>query len=186
MRSIKDVALAFNRACEAADVTYALVGGFAVMAWGLPRATRDVDALVRLRGERIESFVRACKEQGLQTSREDVESALAEGGHVSVFDLSSSYHVDVKPARTAEEEAQVISAMDVRFPEGRLRVARPEHTVAYKLLFGRPQDLADARSIVVRQQGKLRWEDLRSLCRRLRVTSRLNSLLKELDIGRPK
>ena len=34
-------------ALDAANVPYALVGGIAVAVWGSPRATKDIDLLVR-------------------------------------------------------------------------------------------------------------------------------------------
>ncbi|HVI03393.1 MAG TPA: DUF6036 family nucleotidyltransferase [Enhygromyxa sp.] len=38
---------AIVRALEHADIEYALVGGLAVAVWGAPRATQDIDLLVR-------------------------------------------------------------------------------------------------------------------------------------------
>lgn len=182
MRSIKETALAFHRACVAAEVPYALVGGFAVMAWGQPRATMDVDALTRLEEKRVVGFQVACRSERLQFSLEDAKDALRAEGRLSIMDLDSPYHVDVKIARALEEVQQVESAVDVKFEEGHLRVAAPEDTVAYKLLFGSPQDLADARSVIVRQREGLEWSLLRARCARLRVVKKLDALLLELGI----
>lgn len=181
MRSIKETALAFDRACRVAAVRYALVGGFAVMAWGQPRATTDVDALTRLDGVGLNDFVGALAAEGLRVAREDLEDAVDEGGHVTVFDAQSSYHVDLKPARTDAEKDQVETATEVAFETGRLRVASAEHTVAYKLLYGSERDLQDARSILAKLGRDLDRAKLARIAARLDVATQLVALMNEFQ-----
>lgn len=185
MRSIKHVAFAFDRACAHSDTGYALVDGFAVMAWGIPRATMDVDAIVHLGGKRLTAFVAACNAEGFLVDHRDLVDALGGGGHATISDRESPYHVDLKPARTPDELRQVKSAREVSYPDGRLRVARPEDTIAYKLLFGSPHDYADARGIAVRQREILDWRLLRDLCRRLRVEAKMRGLMRDADVQSP-
>jgi hypothetical protein len=45
--NIYDELVAVVRALAADGVDYALVGGLAVGVWGVPRATKDIDLLVR-------------------------------------------------------------------------------------------------------------------------------------------
>lgn len=181
MRSIKETALAFDRACRVAAVRYALIGGFAVMAWGQPRATTDVDALTRLDGVGLNDFVGALAAEDLRVAREDLEDAVDEGGHVTVFDAQSSYHVDLKPARTEAEKDQVETATEVAFETGRLRVASAEHTVAYKLLYGSERDLQDVRSILAKLGRDLDRAKLARIAARLDVAAQLATLMKEVQ-----
>lgn len=183
MRELEDVALAFDTACRAAGVNYAFVGGVAVLAWGQPRATMDADALVSFQAGDATAFVQALASQSLQASEDDLRDALKEGSHVTVFDTGSMFHVDLKLARTPEERREVTEAEDVEYGKGRLRVARPEDVIAYKLLFGSPQDLADARSILVRQEKRLRWAELDALSRRLGVRSLLVGVAREVGLA---
>ncbi|HLE47174.1 MAG TPA: hypothetical protein VI818_02665 [Candidatus Thermoplasmatota archaeon] len=161
---------------------YVLIGGLAVMAWGQPRATMDVDALARLETKRIEALFLSCKGERLQFEVEDARDALRGEGHLTIFDLDSPYHVDVKVARTVPEVLQVSSGVSVEFEEGILHVASPEDTVAYKLLFGSPQDIADARSILVRQQARLDWATMLKTCVRLGVAKKLEGVLFEVGL----
>lgn len=64
MREIEALALAFDRACRRAGVEYAFIGGVAVMAWGQPRATMDVDALVGIDADRATALARAARGGG--------------------------------------------------------------------------------------------------------------------------
>lgn len=176
MRELEDVALAFDRACRAANVDYALVGGIAVVAWGQPRMTMDVDALVRLTEDRIAALSRAAHDEGLMISGEDLRDAIRERSHATAFDREGSLHVDIKIASTPPEIAEVEQAVDVPFAKGRLRIVRAEDTVVYKLKFGSDQDIADARSIIVRRAGKLDHAHMEQLARLLGVMTLLRKV----------
>lgn len=181
MRSIRDAALAFDRACQAAGVRYALVGGFAVMAWGQPRATTDVDALVELASARLRSFAACLEAENFSVQPHDLVGSSTSGRHVSVFDKDSSYHVDVKPALTEDELREISAAIAVDFDDGRLCIAAPEETIAYKLLFGSEQDEKDARSILARQRQRLDWVRLERVAARLGVEASLVRLRRQVD-----
>lgn len=183
MRELEEVALAFDRTCRAAGIAYAFVGGIAVLAWGQPRATMDVDALIRFETDQAEAFTEAAARQGLQVSKADLLDAAAEGTHVTAFDTQSAFHVDVKIAASDEERAEIEDAVDVEFEGGRLRIVRAEETVAFKLKFGSEQDLADARSILARREGKLDVKRLEALAQRLGVQDRLRRIRRDVENG---
>lgn len=180
MREIEDAALAFDRAMDVAGVPYVIVGGIAVMAWGQPRATRNIDTLVALEEGDVERFVEAVEDESFQVDRYAVEKAFEDRSHVTVFDRESAYHVDVKLALSPEERAEVEAAVVVPFEGGDLRIAPPEEVVAWKLKFGSPQDLLDARSILVRQGDDLDVDRLVLLAGRLGVEKALERLMAEV------
>lgn len=151
----------------------------AVITWGQPRFTADVDTLVQLEHHKHASFVAALGAHGLDIDADALEDARNDRSHISVFDRASTFHVDIKLARTAEERAQIDAAHSVSLGDGRLRIATAEDTVAFKLLYGSPQDLQDARSIVWRQGDALDHDRLRRLAARLDVEDRLDALLAE-------
>lgn len=176
MRPLEDTAVAFDRAARAAGVPYALVGGFAVSTWGQPRATSDVDALIVLQESAIGPFAAALKKEGLTVSVADLQDVLREGGHVTIFDPESSFHVDAKVTHAASEREQVEQAAEVPFHGAKLRFARAEDTIAYKLLYGTPQDIQDAATILARQEGKLDEARMMALAIKLDVAPKLRDL----------
>ena len=180
MRDLEQVAIAFDAACREAKVPYAFMGGVAVLAWGQPRTTMDVDALVKLNKTQAETLASALRNHDLQASAADFTDALRDRSHVTAFDSKSPIHVDIKIAATPEELAEISGARDIDFAPGRLRVVRPEDTIAFKLLFGSLQDLADARSILVRQKERLDLAALRVLCKRLKVLAALEAEMKRV------
>lgn len=179
MQGVEAAAFAFDRACAAAKVPYAFVGGIAVMAWGQPRATSDVDALLDLLPETTAAFVSAASREGLECDAHDFEDARIDHAHVTMHHPASGFHIDIKLVRHDDERRQIEAAHRLRVADGSVVVPRPEDVVAYKLLYGSPQDIADARSILVRQAGRLDLAHLRDLARRLRVLDAFERLLAE-------
>lgn len=185
MRSIEDVALSFARACREADVPYAFMGGMAVTFWGMPRATMDIDALLRLTPHRVEGLVERLRLHGLEASGDDFHAAFSDRSHVTVHDPVSPWHVDVKLALTPEERAEIESAVDVVLDpppaEAEIRVVGQEETIAFKAKFGSPQDMADARSILNRRRAPLDVERLRLVAKRIGVSAQVEALLQESE-----
>lgn len=184
MRPLEETALAFDRAARQAGVGYALVGGFAVSAWGQPRTTSDIDALLDLREQDVVRLAEALAQEGLTASAADFRDTLREGGHVTIFDPESAFHVDAKLCRTPGERDQVRDASEVPFHGSRLRFARPEDTVVYKLLYGSPQDLADAATILARQGSSLDEARMMALALKLGVAPALRELEAKVQRAR--
>lgn len=175
-RSIEEAALAFDRAMDGCGVPYVVVGGVAVMAWGRPRATRDIDVLVDLSEDDVEAFVAAVEGEGFSVDRHALEMAFKDPAHVTVFDEDSEVHVDLNLARSPLEREEVAAAVTLEFEMGKLRVAPPEEVIPWKLKYGTPRDLEDAESVYVRQQGKLDVEHLEARCRDLGVVDALRAM----------
>lgn len=181
MRSVEELAVAFHRACEAVDVPYAYVGGIAVLAWGQPRSTADIDTLLDVDAEDASDLAEALEGEDLTLDPRDLRDAFDDDSHVTVLDARSPFHVDVKLALTTEEKREVRDAVEVPLDAGPVRIAPAEDTVAYKLHFGTPQDLQDARSILVRQAGRLDLDRLRDVAERLGVDEVLRRELQDLE-----
>ena len=180
MAGVERTALAFDRACAKAGVAYAYVGGVAVLAWGQPRATSDVDAII-VAPTAFGPFVEALAREGLVVDPRDLEDARRDGSHVSVFDDATGFHVDCKMVKSDLERGEIARARIVPFEDGRLVVIAPEEAIAFKLKFGSPQDIQDARSILVRQAGRLDMARLRALAETIGVRTALDALVSETD-----
>lgn len=150
-----------------------------MITWGQPRFTADLDTLVQVRESQDKAFASALAEEGLRLDVRDLASARADPGHVSIFDERSQFHLDVKLASTAAELDQIEAAHSVSLGEKTLRVASPEDTIAFKVAYGSPQDLQDARSIMIRQLERMDLDRLRRTAHRLDVLDPVEAMLLE-------
>lgn len=179
--ALDEVASAFSRACRAADVPHAFTGGIAVVAWGEPRTTSDVDVLVDLDADRISAFVDAIEEQGLEVEGRDLEIARKQGGHATVFTAEPGLHVDVRCVTGLGALEEISDAVEVPLQTGTIPVVRPEDLIVHKVRWGAPRDLEDARSILARSFERIDRRRLTKWAQRLDVLEEVQTLLGEVE-----
>jgi hypothetical protein len=139
--NIYDELVTVVRALAADGVEYALVGGLAVGVWGVPRATKDIDLLVRPEEvARAKTAVRACG-----YALEAVPMRFSDGmelARVSKIVGEQLMTVDfllVNPNLEAAWQSRV----RVEIENAALSVISREALIAMKLAAGRPIDQHD-------------------------------------------
>jgi hypothetical protein len=143
-----DALLALTRALEALGSPSAVIGGVAVIASGVSRATVDIDATVSAQAVEPERLAAALAQQDILPR---IESAVefARSRHIFLAEhRPSGVPVDISLAWLPFEE-EAIAAAEVReFAGVRTRVARPEDLVIYKMVAARPRDLDDIENLL--------------------------------------
>jgi len=139
LRSILD-------ALDQSGVDYALVGGLAVAVWGAPRATKDIDLLVR--GEKLPEALAAVRARGFTLEALPFEfkdgallhriSKVAEGGDLMTIDFM-----------VVDRNLEAAWASRTRLPlaDREVVVISREALIAMKTLAARPQDIADIQNL---------------------------------------
>ena len=133
-------------ALDQARVDYALVGGMAVEVWGAPRATRDIDLLVR--SEDLARAMSAVRGRGFTlpallfefkdgTTLQRV-NRVDEAGNLMTVDFML---VD------RNLESAWASRTRVPFADGEVAVVSREALMAMKAQAARPQDIADIQNL---------------------------------------
>lgn len=97
---------------ESSGVTYAFVGGLALNAWGIPRATFDIDFLVAAGDEGFGAFVRKLASHGVAADEPSVRAYLdtlagREKINASVQANGHWYRLDIFRANTPFLESVV-------------------------------------------------------------------------------
>jgi len=145
----KEIISAFN----AARVEYLVVGGYALAAHGLPRATGDIDLWVRPIPENAQRVVRALADFGAPLERVDVDD-FSRPGMVVQFGVEPG-RIDILTAieGVAFDEAYP-DRLIVRTDDVDLPVIGRQHLLRNKRAVGRPQDLADASRLEQAERPK--------------------------------
>jgi hypothetical protein len=82
-------------AIESLELPFMVVGSTAASAWGLARATRDVDLVVLVEGAAGESLLSQLGHPDLYIPLEEAHTAVVEGGAFNVLHPSTGGKVDV-------------------------------------------------------------------------------------------
>lgn len=118
-------------------IAYAIGGALALGAWGVPRATKDVDIAVFARAEELPHVLDSLERAGVMIDRERAARDLERIGMITgrlglvVVDVFMQAHPHYEVMRHR-----------VRVVDG-LRFVSVEDVVVWKLVFARPRDVAD-------------------------------------------
>ncbi len=137
-------------ALEAGQIDYALCGGVALAIHGAPRATQDIDILLRPEDiGRLRDVARACG-----FTLEALPMDFASGVTMQRFTkpLADPLMLDVLFA-TGPAASAWSSRLTAEFEGGIVRVVSREGLVSLKLAAGRPQDIADIKRLEEIQRG---------------------------------
>jgi hypothetical protein len=148
----------FQQELDARDLPNVVIGGLALLAWGEPRVTRDIDLTVLTRFVDEEAKVRTILE--LVTPRVSDALAFALANRVILGHLDGQVPVDVGIGGFPFEELVVQRAVGMEFaPSIRLRICTAEDLVVMKVFAGRERDWLDVIGVLARQPD-LEWEQI--------------------------
>lgn len=166
-------------------IPYALIGGLAVTARGVVRATKDIDLLIDLPLRDGPSLALSLNHQGLPGTfqKGHIDDPIPGLIRLDVPVSSGAVRCDlVFPARAWETEA-VRNAAPVDVEGLVLRVATGADLFLLKLRAGGPQDLLDAAELLRMQpsQEQAAWETAASKRHLASEFRRCRRFLKESD-----
>jgi len=180
-RTFEAVVRATETVLRANKVEHVYVGGLSVMAFGVPRATVDVDVFADYRIRSVAALASGFRRRAFLVSADDLRDALLDRSHVTIDDTRSLYHIDLVPTVGPAKRHALQAKVDIRLLGMTLPIARPEHTVVMKLKFGSDRDLEDAMGMLVRQKGKVDLEEMRRFARQQGVLTDLMDHLKRAE-----
>jgi hypothetical protein len=130
---------------ESQAIDYALCGGVALAIHGVPRATQDIDLLLRPEDlQRLRDAARSCG-----FTLESVPMTFASGVTIQRFTKvtqEQSLMLDVLLVSGALD-AIWAGRQEAEFEGGIVRVVSREGLIGLKLAAGRPQDIADVQRL---------------------------------------
>jgi hypothetical protein len=157
---LRPLDLIFKR-CQ---IRYAVIGGYAVAAWGEERATRDVDLLCSAGNSK--ALITAMNEDNMRFEHRigDYDDPISEVIRIEMGPVTDPSEIDVLVGiRNAPpgifDRIRIVTVDGLAVP-----VASPEDMVVLKLLGGSARDLEDAKSVVQVQGDKLDLNLIRQLC----------------------
>ncbi|MEA2054815.1 MAG: DUF6036 family nucleotidyltransferase [Candidatus Thermoplasmatota archaeon] len=187
-RGIDDILFLICDFLNKNDVAYVVVGGIAILFYGNPRTTMDIDIILQLNERDIRNLVHFLEKKDFVVSEEDLRNALKEKSHCTILDKLSILRLDVKGIYTWSDQMTLERRKAVEWRGTVIYIASPEDIIANKLYFGSEQDIKDAESIYVRQLKKLDMKYLEERCGSLNVHNefmeikeRVERYLKKVD-----
>jgi len=145
-RLLKKTALQLKKA----SIPYMVIGGQAVLLYGEPRLTRDIDITMGIGVDGLDRVKKIILIIGLkilvQKEKEFVERNMV----LPTMDKRSGIRVDFIFSFSPYERQAIERARDVKLGSSIVRFASLEDVAIHKVIAGRARDLEDVRSILLK------------------------------------
>ena len=168
---------------ETLRLPYLIVGGMATGVLGEPRLTHDVDAIIGFKSSDIERVLKKAGEEGFLFNDRETRKDIQEKGTFRLQYRKS--WADLIIASTELEQSAFKRARRVKVLGVEANFPSPEDFILFKLIPGRPKDLLDVESVILRHRDNLdrayleRWaQRISDEMEDLRVFNTLKKLLK--------
>jgi len=153
----------------------------AVIKWGRPRTTQDIDIIVLIDDKNIDQFTNILTSAGYIITPSELRQAFTENSHITIFISKEIIRVDMKGLYSQLDYATFKNKRKISIFDVETWIEAPEDLIIAKLVFNSYQDIEDAASVILRQSGKLDTIYLKNRAIKENVLSRLNKLLKKIS-----
>lgn len=138
------------RGLDRRGIPYMLIGGQAVLLYGEPRLTRDVDVTLGAGPERLSLILDLAKESGWKILTDSPKDFVAQTLVLPCVDSASGIRIDFIFSFSPYERQAIERARSVAVEGTQVRYAAVEDVVIHKIVAGRARDLEDVRSILLK------------------------------------
>lgn len=131
-------------------IPYMIIGGQAVLLYGVPRLTKDIDITLGVSIEELRLVINAAKSAGLKIVPENVEIFVKKTFVLPATDKKTGIRVDFIFSFTPYEKQAIKRAKTKLLSRTRVRFATVEDVIIHKIFSGRSRDLEDVRAMLLK------------------------------------
>jgi predicted nucleotidyltransferase len=138
---------------DSRDIPYMIIGGQAVLLYGEPRLTRDIDIALGVGVEDAESIIELALGLNLMPLPAEVKDFVRETSVLPTIDEASGIRVDFIFSQSSYEREAIGRARLVEIRGTEVRFTSLEDLIIQKVISGRPRDIEDAKAVLVKNPG---------------------------------
>lgn len=179
----------FVRLFEELEITYAVMGGIAVGAHGIPRPTHDLDFTISIKRHRLPELYSAVEQLGYS-----VPDAFAAGWVDLVAEMplvrirqwveGKAIDIDMFLAESEFQESVLARRVLAELDAGVAWVVSAEDLILLKLIASRPRDIGDVFDVFL-AQGQLDEDYMQTWAAKLGVNDRLRDVKAQFEKEAP-
>jgi predicted nucleotidyltransferase len=135
------------------NLPYMIIGGQAVLLYGEPRLTRDIDITLGVDIDHLNALLEMIEKIPLKALPEDVTEFVKRTMVLPVIDESTGIRVDFIFSFTSYESQAIKRANHIKILGQDVSFARVEDLIIHKIFAGRPRDMEDVRIILLKNRN---------------------------------
>jgi len=136
---------------EKRQIPYMVIGGQAVLIYGEPRLTRDIDVTLGAGPDRLADLLALAHSCSWRVLVEEPEEFVQRTMVLPLEDSQSSIRIDLIFSFSPYERQALERVHRLGIGKATVRFAAPEDVIVHKIIAGRPRDLEDVRSILAKR-----------------------------------
>lgn len=136
-------------------IPYMIIGGQALLQYGSPRLTEDIDITLGVGVESSSNLISLLGKMNLVSFKEASPQFIRKTHVLPCRDKETKIRVDFIFSFLPYERQAIARAKKIIFGKTRVNFASPEDLIIHKMFAGRPRDLEDVRNILLKQKMKL-------------------------------
>ncbi|MBM3157486.1 MAG: nucleotidyl transferase AbiEii/AbiGii toxin family protein [Chloroflexi bacterium] len=137
-------------ALEERSIAYMLIGGQALLLYGEPRLTKDIDITLGIGPERLNLILGTVKDLRFDVLVEKPEKFVPKTLVLPCLEPRSGIRVDFIFSYSPYEQKAIKRASHVKIGRANVRFASVEDLIIHKVIAGRPRDLEDVRGVLIK------------------------------------
>jgi len=139
-------------------IPYMIIGGQAVLLYGRPRLTRDIDITLGIDTDKFELIEGVCKKLKLRILVENPQDFARDTKVLPAEEPDSKVRIDFIFSFTPYEEQAIKNAKQVLIDDYPVKFASCEDLIIHKMVAGRAIDAEDVKSILAKNKNAIDFE----------------------------
>ncbi len=168
------------------EIPYMIIGGQAVLVYGRPRLTRDIDITLGVDTDKFALIEGLCRKLKLRSLAEKPQDFAQNTKVLPTEQPDSKVRVDFIFSFTPYEAQAIKNAKQVLIDDYPVKFASCEDVIIHKMVAGRAIDEEDVKSILAKNRDTIDLEYIRKwlsefakIAEHEGISARFNSLLKK-------
>lgn len=168
-------------------IPYMIIGGQAVLLYGTPRLTRDIDITLGIDTDKFPLIEKICRKSELKMLPENPEDFAKETKVLPAENTKLKIRVDFIFSSTPYEKQAIKRVKEVSIKSYSVKFASCEDVIIHKMFAGREIDNEDVRNILIKNRNKIDLKYVKNwlfefskLSEHKKILKKFNSLLKQV------
>ncbi len=149
----KELLAKIARSLKKHKMPYMVIGGQAVLLYGEPRMTKDIDITLGLQSSKLDELLEVTKELGIAALPDKPDQFVARTGVLPSVHQPSGIRIDFIFSSSAYESHALKRANRVKIDDTEVCFASVEDLVIHKMIAGRPRDIEDVMALLLKNTG---------------------------------
>jgi hypothetical protein len=139
-----------SRELKKASIPYMVIGGQAVLLYGEPRLTKDIDITLGIRANELDKVTKIVSIIGLKILVKNSKEFVERNMILPTIEKKSGIRVDFIFSFSPYERQAIERGKDIKLGRTPVRFASLEDVVIHKVIAGRARDIEDVKSILLK------------------------------------